>query len=172
MLEVVLIRLTPPKLHIRNLEITPEMTRRVPLRLDIMLRPPLTIRQPLPRIILHLILRMRSQKLQRLRPQSRQALRRIVQVHGEAVRLVVVLHVAEDVVIDVAEEVDFGLDAPVVADVRQRGVPVEHARVPAAHLVVGDEVAVLDLLLLEHGGGFGEEVVVDPGGDGPVFFGD
>jgi len=78
MLEIVLIRLTPPEIHIRNLEIAPEMTRRVPLRLDIMVRPPLAIRQPLPRIILHLILRMRSQELQRLRPQRRQALRRIV----------------------------------------------------------------------------------------------
>lgn len=78
MLEIVLIRLTPPELHIRNLEVTPEMTRRVPLRLDIMLRPPLAIRQPLPRIILHLILRMRGQEVQRLRPQRRQALRRIV----------------------------------------------------------------------------------------------
>ena len=73
----------------------------------------------------------------RLGPQGGNALRRIVEVDGEAVGLVVVLHPAENVVVDFTEEVDFGLDSPVVADVFESGVFVEHAAVPAAHLVVG-----------------------------------
>ena len=71
-------------------------------------------------------------------------------------------HVAEDVVVDVAEEVDFGLDAPVVAGGGEGGVFVEHAAVPAAHLVVGGEVGVLHFLLFEDVGGFFEEVGVYP----------
>ena len=83
-----------------------------------------------------------------------------------------VLHVAEDVVVDVAEEVDLGFDAPVVTGVEEGGMLVEHAAVPAAHLVVGIFVGVLDVLFFEDLGGFFEEVVVDPWGDGPVVFGD
>lgn len=82
-----------------------------------------------------------------------------------------VLHVPENIVVDVAEEVHFGLDAPVIADVFQGRMSVEHSGVPAAHLVVGDFVAVLDLLFGENLGGFLEKVVVDPVGDGPVVFG-
>ena len=73
----------------------------------------------------------------RLRPQGGNALWRVVEVDGEAVGLVVVLHPAENVIVDFTEEVDFGLDTPVVADVFESGVSVEHAAVPAAHLVVG-----------------------------------
>ena len=81
-----------------------------------------------------------------------------------------VMHPAEDVVVDVAEEMDFGFDAPVVTDVFEGGVFVEHAAVPAAHLVVGYHGPVLDFLLLEHFGRFVEEVAVYPVGDCPVFF--
>ena len=73
----------------------------------------------------------------RLRPQGGNALRCVVEVDGETVGFIVVLHPAENVIVDVAEEMDFGLDAPVVADVFEGGVFVEHAAVPAAHLVVG-----------------------------------
>ena len=83
------------------------------------------------------VFRVCGDEFLRLGPQGGYALRRIVKVDGEAVGLVVVLHPAENVVIDFAEEVDFGLDSPVVADVFESGVFVEHAAVPAAHLVVG-----------------------------------
>ena len=67
---------------------------------------------------------------------------------------------------------NIGLDAPIVAGVEQRRVFVKHATVPTAHLVVGVFIAVLDVLFFEYFGGFFKEVVVDPGGDGPMFFGD
>lgn len=114
------------------------------------------------------VLGMCFEELEGFGPEGGDALGRVVQVDGEAVSLVVVVHVAEDVVVDVAEEVHIGLDAPVVARVLQGWVPVEEAAVPAAHLVVGDHVAVLDALLREHLGALPEEVVVDPGGHGPV----
>lgn len=172
MLEIILIRPAAPKLHIRDLKVAPKMAGRVPIGLLMMLRPLLSIPQPAQGAIVAHILRVLGHKLQRLGPQGRDGFRRVVQVDGEAVRLVVVGHVAEDVVVDVAEEVHFGLHAPVVAGVRQGRVFVEEAAVPAAHLVVGGEVGVLHLLLFEDVGGFFEEVGVDPGGDGPVVWGD
>ena len=83
------------------------------------------------------VFRMCGDEFLRLRPQGRNAIRRIVEVDGEAVSFIMVLHPTENVIVDVAEEMDFGLDAPVVADVFESGVFVEHAAVPAAHLVVG-----------------------------------
>lgn len=170
MVEVVFVRLTAPELHIRDLKIAPEMARRIAIRQPIMFGSSRTILQPIHRIIAVYILRMFGQELDRLRPQRRDRLRRIVQVDGEAIGLVVILHVGEHVVVDVAEEVNFGLDTPVVAGVRQCGVLVEEAGVPAAHLVIGDLITILDVVLGEKFRGFVEEVVVDPGGDFPVLF--
>lgn len=172
MIEVIFIRLTSPKLHVGDLEVGPEMTRRVAVRLPIVLGPPVAVLQPVHRVVGVYVFRVRGEELHGLGPQGRDALGRIVQVDGEAEGLVVVFHVAEDVVVDVAEEVHFRLHAPVVPGVGEGGVFVEHAAVPATHLVVGHEVAVLHVLLFKHLGRFLEEVVVYPRGDRPVVFGD
>jgi len=92
---------------------------------------------------------VRGEEFDGFGPERGDGLRAVVQVDGEAVGFVVVAHVAEDVVVDVAEEVDVGFYAPVVLDVEHFGVFVEEAAVPATHLVVGLEVSVLDVLLLE-----------------------
>lgn len=81
-----------------------------------------------------------------------------------------VLHPPEDIVVDFAEEMHFGFHSPVVADVLECGVFVEHAAIPAAHLVVGYHRAILDFLLLKHLGRFIEQVAVYPAGDCPVLF--
>lgn len=150
MVEVVLIRLTPPKVHIANLKITPKVTRRVPVRLVVVIRPPGLVHQPIVRAVLVLILRMVCKEFARFRPQGRDGLGRIVQVDCEAVGLVVVVHVAEDVVVNVAEKVYLGLDAPIVLGVCEGRVFVEETAVPAAHLVVGFLVGILDVLLFEN----------------------
>lgn len=172
MLEILLIRLAPPEVHVRDLEVAPEMARRVSVRIPEMVWPAILVRQPALRVVPREILRVLGDELERLGPQRRDALGRVVQVDGEAVGLVVVLHVAEDVVVDVAEEVHLGLDAPVPPCVGEGGVLVEEAAVPATHLVVGDHVAVLDLVFGQDARRFLEQVVVDPGGDGPVLVGD
>ena len=154
MIEIILVRLTPPERHIRNLEITPEMTRTVSIRLIIMLWSPLAIRQPLHRIIFMKYFRMPRHKLHGLGPKGSNRLRRIVKVDREAVGLVVVRHVAEDVVIDIAEEMDFGLDAPVELCVFECWVFVEETTIPAAHLVVGFHGPILDVLFFEDFGRF------------------
>lgn len=83
-----------------------------------------------------------------------------------------VLHPTENVVIDVAEELNFGLDAPVVLYVFQGWVVVEEATVPSAHFVVANFVGVLDVVFGEDLSGFEVEVVVDPGRGFPVVFRD
>ena len=102
------------------------------------------------------VLRVCDHEFFGFRPECGQALRRIVEVDGEAVGLVVVFHVFEDVVVDVAEEVHLRLHTPVPSCVGERWVLVEEAAVPAAHLVVGGHVCVLDFLLFEDFGGFVE----------------
>lgn len=82
-------------------------------------------------------------------PEGREGLRGVVDVDGEAVGFVVVAHPAEDVVVDVAVEVDVRFDAPVVLHVFHCRVVVEHSRIPATHLVVGFHAGVSDFLLFE-----------------------
>lgn len=106
------------------------------------------------------------------RPERGDGEGRVVQIYGEAVGLVAVGHVAKHVVVDVAEEVHVGLDAPVVVLVGEGGVMREEARIPAAHLMVGYLVGVLDAVVGKDGCGFGEEGGVDPGWCGPVRRGD
>jgi hypothetical protein len=119
------------------------------MRLDIMFRPKRTIHKPRHRIILVQMLRMGREEFYRLGPEGRDGFGTVVEVDVEAVGFVVVGHVVEDVVVDVAEELDFGFDAPVVLGGREGGVVVEEAAVPATHAVVADFVGVLDVVLFE-----------------------
>lgn len=107
----------------------------------------------------------------RFRPQARHALGRVVQVDGEAVSLVVILHEAEHVVVNVAEKVHIGLDAPIVLGVLQRRVVWENAGVPAAHLVVGYLVGILHAILAQNLDRLVVEVLVDPRRRCPVLAG-
>lgn len=58
-------------------------------------------------------------------PQCGKSLGIIIEGNGEAICLVVIMHVSEDIVVDVAKEVNFGLDSPVVAGVLERRVLVK-----------------------------------------------
>lgn len=131
--------------------------------------PPLAIRQPSPRIVPVQILWMFSYELKSLRPQSRDALWCIVQVDRETVCLIVVLHVSENIVIDITEKVNFWLNTPIPADICECRVFVEEARVPAAHLVVRYHVSVLDLILSEYLCRLLKEIYIDPRWYVPMF---
>ena len=80
-----------------------------------------------------------------------------------------VLHVPEDIVVYVAEEAYLGLHAPVVLNMLEGRMAVEHAAVPPAHLVVGYLAAVLHFVLLENLSGLLVEFLADPVRHGPVF---
>lgn len=172
MVKVIFIWLAAPEVQIADLEVAPEVTGAVPVRLDVMLGPSGIVGQPPHGVVLVQIFRVLGNELHGLRPQRGDGLRSIVQVNREAVGFVVILHISEDIVIHVAEEVYVGLYAPVILHVCEGRVLVEEPTVPPTHLVIGYQAAVLDLLLLEHLARFLEESVVDPGGDGPVLFGD
>ena len=148
------------------------MTGRVSVRFLVVLWPPLAVFQPLPCAVrMHVVFMIRNELLS-LGPERCDALGAVVEIDVEAVGLVVVLHPAEDVVVDIAEEIHVWLDAPVVLHVLEGGVLGKETRVPAAHLVVGDFVHVLHFLFSQEGHGFSEQIHVDPGGDFPVLLGD
>ena len=150
MIEVCFILGTAPEIHVGNLEIAPEMTGGVTVGLGVVLGAVAGVGQPLHGVVLMDEVGMVGEELLRLGPESGKALGGVVEVDGVPVGLIVILHPPEDVVVDVAEEVDLGLDAPVIANVFKGRVLVEHATVPTAHLVVGWHVPVLYIILLEH----------------------
>lgn len=96
----------------------------------------------------------------------------LVQAQHERVLLLVLGHEAEGVVVHVAEELDAGLDAPVVLVVEHERLVEEEARLEAAHVAVADGVAVDDFALLHVGAHALRLVLVDPLGEGPVLGGD
>ncbi len=128
------------------------------MRLFIVFGSSLIVDEPSHRIIAMQVFRVRGKEFQRLEPESGYAFWRVVEVDIEPICLVVVLHVAKNVVVHVTEELDFWLNAPVVFCVCEGRVVVEHARIPAAHLMVGDHVRVLDVVFFENLGRLFEEV--------------
>lgn len=170
--KVSLIRLSSPESHIGNLKVRPKVASRVTIRLPVMFGSILTIRKPPHRIIRMNIFRMLRKKLQSLRPKSFNRLGGVINVDNETIALVIIFHVSENIVIDVAEEVDTGFYTPVPTVILERRVVVEATGVPATHLVVGVHARVLDAVFDEEIGGFTHELGVDPGGDVPVGGGD
>lgn len=79
-----------------------------------------------------------------------------------------VLHPCEDIVVDIAEKMDIGLDSPIVLHIFQRWVLTKHATVPSAHLVIRPLLHVLYLLRLQEGYRLLVEILVDPRGYVPV----
>lgn len=153
-IKVVFIRLTPPEFHVGNFEIAPEMTRRITVGLLVMLGPAKAVGEPIQGVVLMEVFGVLGQELDRLGPQGRDGLGRIVEGDGEAVRFIVVLHVTEHVVVDVAEEADVRFDAPVIPRVLERRMFIEHAAIPSAHRMVRELISVLDFFLFKNLDGF------------------
>lgn len=105
---------------------------------------------------------MSGQKFHCLGPKRLDAFWGVVQVYSEAVCFVVVFHVAKNIVVYVAEKVDFWLYTPVVFGMGEGGVFVEEAGIPTTHLMVGNEIPILNAFLFEDLSGFSKEILVDP----------
>src|SRR6266542_1558318 len=101
MIEIILMLLTPPEGHIRNLKIGPEMTSRVSVRLLIVLRSPLGIHYPIHCIVFMKIFWMFRNKFCSLGPERWNRLWRIVEVDRETVGFIVISHVTEYIVVDI-----------------------------------------------------------------------
>ena len=96
----------------------------------------LRVDKPFHRIVLVNILGMSAEEFDGLRPERGDGFGGIVEVDVETIRLIVVLHIAEDVVVDVTVKVYFGFNTPVVLDMFEGRMLVEDAAVPATHLVI------------------------------------
>jgi len=168
--EIVLVCLAPPEAHVGNLKVTPKVACRISMGLFVVLRATLLVRQKLHSVVLVNVLGMFSDKLLRFGPQRRDRLGRVIQADGEAIGLVVVLHVAEDVVVDITEEVDVRLDAPVILHIGKGGMLIKHAAVPPTHLMVRYLVGILNLLVEEQLHRLLVKILADPRRNLPVLF--
>ena len=114
---------------------------------------------------------MSSHEFFGLGPQCRDTFGRIVQVDVEPISLVMIAHPPKDVVVYVAVELYVGFNAPIILHVGQGRVFVEHAAIPATHIVIGYLACVLHILLVKDFHGLLEEIVIYPRGFVPVLFG-
>lgn len=105
----------PEEVHVANLEVGPEMAGRVSVGIAGVFGSELVISQPCHHIIIGEVGRIRGEELLRCWPKFRDTLGCVEKVDRETVGLVAVLHEPEDIVVNVAEELDLGLNAPVVA---------------------------------------------------------
>ena len=113
-LEVSFVGGRAPKGHIGDFEVGPEVAGGVAVGFEVVVRSPISIGEPLIGIIRRQKLFISGDEFHRLGPQGFDGLGGVVEGDGEAVGFVVVAHVAEDVIVDVAEEVHVRLHAPVV----------------------------------------------------------
>ena len=168
MRKVILICLAAPEIHVCNFKIAPEMACTVSVCFAIVLWPQFAVDEPIQCVVFMEVLWMRGEEFDGLRPKCGDRLRRVEYIDVEAIGFVVVLHVMENVVVDVAEEFDLGFDAPIVADVFELRMMIEHATVPPTHLVIRNFVGVLHVLFLEYFDRLLVDIIIDPGWDGPV----
>lgn len=80
-------------------------------------------------------------------PESRNGLDVFVETEHKAVLLALLLHQPEGVVMNVAEDLDAGLNTPVVIVVHHEGLAEKEARLESAHVTIADGVSVDDLAL-------------------------
>lgn len=148
-IEISLIGFTAKKVHIANLKIRPEMAGGIAIGLFVMLGSQLVIYKPFHHVIVGDVFRMLGKEAFRLGPERWQTFRCVKKVDCESVGLVVILHVMEHVVVDIAVEFDLGFDSPVVSRISEGWMLVEHAAVPSAHFVIRGFAGVLEALFFE-----------------------
>lgn len=117
MVEIVLVRLASPKFHIGNLKVAPKVACRVSLSLAVVVRTVDIIGKPLHSTVLVEVVRMLCQEFDCFWPQGWKSLGVVVQVDSESVGFIIVVHVTEDIILNVAKEVHLGFNTPVVARV-------------------------------------------------------
>lgn len=139
LLKKVRIRLSPPEVQTAHFEVAPVVAVVIVLAAVVAEEGHCVIRVHVFGVVLH-------EALDAV-PERGDCLDVFVEGEDEAVDFVVVAHEAEDVVVDVAVELDGGLDAPVVFVVEEERVSEEEAGFEAAHVAVGDGVTVDDFAL-------------------------
>lgn len=136
MVEILFVDLATPETHVCDFKVRPEMAGRVAVGQLIMNRPACPVGQPTVRTILMEILGMLGEEFGCFGPEGWDRFWCVIERDGEPIGFVVVLHVTEDVIVNVAEEVHLGLDSPVVLYVGKSRMFVEETTIPSTHLVV------------------------------------
>lgn len=124
------------------------------------------------RVALDNVLRVILHPLLGALPQSGDSLDVLVQRKSETVLLLVVGHEFESVVVNVAEELNAGLNTPVPLVIEHQGVAEEEAGLVATHVSVTDRVSVDDFSGGHVGADLGGLVLVNPLGERPMLLGD
>lgn len=105
-------------------------------------------------------------------PEGRDGVNVLVKTENEAVFLALLGNDTEGVVVDITEELDGGLNAPVVLVVHHQRLAEEKSRLESAHVTVADGVSVDDLSLLHVLTNLLGLVLVNPLREGPMLLGD
>ena len=166
--EKFLVGRTTPEIHVRYLEIRPKVARRISVCNSIVSRPAFAVLEPVDGAVLMDVFVVGGEEFLGFRPERRYTLRRVVNIDGETISLVVVGHVPEYIIVDRTEEMNLRFHAPVVPIFLQRRVLVEESAVPSAHLMIRQHVGVLNVLFGEEICGFGDEIVIYPARDLPM----
>lgn len=161
-LEVSFVGWRAPELHVGDFEVGPEVAGAVTVGNFVVFGAPFTIGDPAHGVVFGKVFVVGGEEFDGFGPEGGDGLGRVVNVDGKAVGLVVVAHVAENVVVDVAVEVDMRLDTPIVLHVLECRMVVEQTAVPPAHLVVGFHAGILNVLLFQDLCALFEQVSVDP----------
>jgi len=136
--EVVDVRLGSEPVEVTNFEVRPEMA--------VVIGVASIITQEAHGVALGNVLRVVLDELLGAVPKSRDGLDVLVQAQDEAVLLVILLHEAEGIVVNIAEELDRGLDTPVVVIAGEQRRSEEVSRVEATHIPVWDRMTIDNFL--------------------------
>jgi hypothetical protein len=102
-------------------------------------------------------------------PERGDRLNVLVQTDDKTVLLVVLGHELKDVIVDVTEELNAGLDAPVPLVLKHERVAEEKTTFVSAHVTVALGITIDDLALKHILTNVGGLLLVDPIGVGPMF---
>jgi hypothetical protein len=104
-------------------------------------------------------------------PEGRNGVDVLVKRENKTVLLVVLVHDTEGVVVDVAEELDGGLNTPVVLVVHHEFLSEEEARLESAHVTVADRITIDNLSLVHILTDLAGLLLVNPLRERPVLLG-
>lgn len=160
-LEVISISRRPQPVKRTDFKVTPEMAVVIIL--------PIVIRDKLQAVAFNNVMWVLGHELLGGFPESWNGFLVFVQTEGKAVFLLVLFHVEEWIVVDVAEELDGGFDTPVKFIVGEEFVFEEETRFESTHVAVGDGITIDDFSLSHVLTNSGSFVLINPFGEAPVF---
>lgn len=132
--EVVEIALRAPEAKIANLKVAPKVTG-VPLMLC-------RIKEEVIGVGFGYILGMLVDEVSSCFPQRRYSIDKFATSNRKSISFIVELHEQERIVVDVAVELDPGLNAPIVVEICCQVMSEKEARLVATHVSVGLRVAI------------------------------